>query len=144
MKKRARYHGKVCNNHPELNGQRDAMAWNTPSVSPSSATEGSLLLRAAPIHGICFGQEKVRFVLAPSVSNPEFDRAGTLKQLRHSGLVKACEHRDGSSIMPERLELPSLCFETCKGDTAIVLKDGRTAVERKPPHVSELWFVQEI
>ena len=25
------------------------MAWNTPSVSPSSATEGSLLLRAAPI-----------------------------------------------------------------------------------------------
>jgi hypothetical protein len=39
--------------------------------------------------------------------------------------------------MPERLELPSL-------DTAIVLKDGRTAVEQKPPHVGELWFVQEI
>ena len=46
--------------------------------------------------------------------------------------------------MPERLELPSLCFEIRKGDTAIVLKDGRTAVEQKPPHLGELWFVQEI
>jgi hypothetical protein len=34
---------------------------------------------------------EVRLVLAPSVSNPEFHRAGTLKQLRHLGLVEACE-----------------------------------------------------
>ena len=94
--------------------------------------------------GTFSARRRFELVLAPSVSNPEFDRAGTLKQLRHSGLVEASEHRDGSSIMPERLELPSLCFEIRKRDTAIVLKDGRTAVEQKPPHVGELWFVQEI
>jgi hypothetical protein len=89
-------------------------------------------------------EEEVRLVLAPSVSNPKFDRTCTLKQLRHSGLVEACEHGDGASIMPKRLEPPFLCFEICEWDTAIILKDGRATSEQQLPHAGEVRFVQEI
>ena len=54
-------------------------------------------------------EEKVRLVLAPSISNPEFDRISTLKQRCHLGLVEVCEHRDGPSIMAKSLEPPPLC-----------------------------------
>ena len=70
-------------------------------------------------------EKEVRLGLAPSVANPKIDRTCTLKQLRYSGLVEACEHGDGAGIKPKRLKPPFLCFEIAERDTAVILEDGR-------------------
>ena len=45
--------------------------------------------------------------------------------------------------MSKRLKPPFPGFEIAKRDTAIVLKDGRAAIEQQLPHAGEVRFVQE-
>ena len=53
--------------------------------------DSKLRVRIDPVDGPFSARRKFNSFFRHRISNPEFDRAGTFKELRHSGLVEACE-----------------------------------------------------